>query len=256
MQDKKKNARAWQLTGDWLTWLSLAVLFIEMIINSIVAFPTVSGHSMLPNFVNGETVMVRRQYWTPLPLLGLKTGIKISSPKRDQVVIAEAKKRLYGRNIDDLIIKRVIGMPGENVAVANNRVYINQKPVKEYYQKGNTVYSNITGKEANVLPKYFINERMNMNNTLTGKPIALHLQSDQYWLMGDNRNHSSDSRVFGPFSDSRILGTVVDTSTVNVIGIQHIMNAVLTVIIVTGLIISFIGDRKMKQAEDNLPDTF
>ena len=73
------------------------------------------------------------------------------------------------------IIKRVIGLPNEKVEYIDNKLYINNIEVKENYNvKGNT------------------------------KDFSIQLKEDEYFCIGDNREHSSDSRVYGPFSKSDI----------------------------------------------------
>jgi signal peptidase I len=78
-------------------------------------------------------------------------------------------------------IKRVIGLPGETVEGKNGKVYINGKQLVEPY--------------------------------LAEEPIgdfpAKTIPKDELWVMGDNRNRSSDSRVFGPIKESKIVGRAI-----------------------------------------------
>lgn len=74
-------------------------------------------------------------------------------------------------------VKRVIAKPGDTVYCKNNIVYVNNKKIKEdYLQKG----------------------------TITEDFDVVKLKNDEYFLMGDNRQHSTDSRVFGPFKEENI----------------------------------------------------
>ena len=76
---------------------------------------------------------------------------------------------------DENIIKRVIGLPNEKVEYINNKLYINNIEVKEnFIINGNT------------------------------QDFSIQLKEDEYFCLGDNREHSSDSRVYGPFSKSDI----------------------------------------------------
>lgn len=77
---------------------------------------------------------------------------------------------------DEYLIKRVIGLPGETVEYKNDKLYIDDKYVKEDFKH---------------------KETFDFSTTL-GK--------DEYFIMGDNRTNSTDSRVFGPISRDKIMG--------------------------------------------------
>jgi signal peptidase I len=81
-------------------------------------------------------------------------------------------------NIED--VKRVIGLPNETVS-AKGRVYVDGKALAESY-----------------LPK----------GTMTSDLAPVTVPPDDYWLMGDNRGNSKDSRVFGPIRRAAIIGVV------------------------------------------------
>jgi signal peptidase I len=82
----------------------------------------------------------------------------------------------------DELVKRVVGLPGETVDIYNNQVYINSKVLNEPYLKG------------------AMTENENRRFTLS---------SGQYFVMGDNRNESDDSRARGPIEDNDIIGRAV-----------------------------------------------
>jgi signal peptidase I len=93
-----------------------------------------------------------------------------------------AQRRIIGPGIDDLI-KRVIGLPGETIQGVGNRVYINGKALNEPYLSAGVV--------------------------ATAGAVPLEKQKippGEYFLMGDNRDESKDSRYFGPISRSQIVG--------------------------------------------------
>ena len=82
------------------------------------------------------------------------------------------------------LIKRIIGLPGETVEFKNNVLYINGEKVEENYGTGITADFNLSDLEYTVIP----------DNT--------------YFVVGDNRNNSLDSRYFGCIDQSQIIGTV------------------------------------------------
>jgi signal peptidase I len=90
----------------------------------------------------------------------------------------------YPENYQDYFIQRIVGMPGENVAIKNGNVYINGVKFSEPYLAAGTetIYS--------------------------PGAIDVKLGSDQYYVLGDNRDFSKDSRVFGPLDKRLIVGKV------------------------------------------------
>lgn len=77
---------------------------------------------------------------------------------------------------DEYLIKRVIGLPGEKIEYKDNKLYINGKYKKEEFK-----------------------------HELT-RDFAVELENGEYFIMGDNRINSTDSRVFGPISRDEIIG--------------------------------------------------
>ena len=99
----------------------------------------------------------------------------------DIIVFARPPGETLEPGVNDLV-KRVIGLPGETISGQNGQVYINGKPLAEPW-----------------LPK----------GVVTGNFSPVKIPSGHYFVMGDNRDFSSDSRVFGPISGSLIVGRVV-----------------------------------------------
>lgn len=99
---------------------------------------------------------------------------KLGSIKRfDIVVLDEAYD-------NEKIIKRVIGMPGETVSIKNDKIYINGKIIDNSFAYG-----------------------------ITSDVDKIELGEDEYFILGDNRLISKDSRYFGPVTKSEIIGKVV-----------------------------------------------
>ena len=102
-----------------------------------------------------------------------KLSYRFSDPERFDIVVIYPNDQK-----DKRWIKRIIGMPGETVRIdEEGNIYINGEILEEHY-----------GREVILDPQ------------------EITLGEDEYWCMGDNRNHSSDSRVIGPVSRNHILG--------------------------------------------------
>lgn len=153
-------------------FLLKSALLLLVLISFVVVFVGVplfvNGESMEPNFHSRELVFVER-----LSYSGTKPI------KRGDVVAAKFPADPERTRL----IKRVIGLPGERIELKDNQFYINGTPLKESYapKLGQPPYIEITD---------------------------ITLKSDQYFLAGDNRPGSSDSRLWGPVQVSDIQGRV------------------------------------------------
>lgn len=105
---------------------------------------------------------------------------------KDTMILYKLTKKFKGINRFDIvvvesngkyIIKRVIGLPGESVMYSDNKLYINGKVIEDNYSKSETE---------------------NFENVI--------LKDDEYFVMGDNREVSKDSRVIGPINVKNIKG--------------------------------------------------
>ncbi|MCD6423622.1 MAG: signal peptidase I [Elusimicrobia bacterium] len=103
-----------------------------------------------------------------------KTYLKFSTPKRGDIVIFK-----FPINPKKDFVKRCIGLPGETVEIKNKKVYINGKPLKEPY---------VVFKEGNILPRE-LSPRDNWG------PVKI--PENNFFVMGDNRDRSQDSRFWG-----------------------------------------------------------
>jgi signal peptidase I len=131
---------------------------------------TVSGRSMYPTLIDNGN------YW-----LNHLVYLNREPQRADIVAIKDPEDGV-------LIVKRIIAMPGESVYLNHGRVYVNGRLLKEPYLSDNTLT--------------YAYEKNENELFVVGK--------DDYFVMGDNRNNSCDSRTFGPVPRQNILGKVVD----------------------------------------------
>lgn len=129
----------------------------------------VVGTSMFPTYHNGEH------------LIANKIVYRLSKPQRGDVVIFK-----YSDTQD--FIKRIIGLPGDTVSLKDGRYFINGKVLDEGKYLDSTVYT--SGGE-------YLRE---------GEEVSV--PENMYFVSGDNRPHSSDSRAFGPIDTNDIKGKV------------------------------------------------
>jgi signal peptidase I len=140
------------------TLILSVVLFVS--INMISARIRVDGDSMVPTLVSGEYVIVSRLTY------------RVGSPERGDIIVFH-----YPRNPEEEYIKRVIGLPGDQVEVKNGSVYVNGEKLDESYL---TVKTNYLGMWS--------------------------IPSGQLFVLGDNRNNSSDSHDWGTVPMDYVIG--------------------------------------------------
>jgi signal peptidase I len=137
------------------------VLFVG--INAVVARIRVDGESMEPTLNSGEYVMVNR------------LSYRFSSPHRGDIIVFH-----FPGNPQEEYIKRIIGLPGDDVLVRNGQVYINGQLLEESY----------------------ISVKIDYTGTW-------HVEDGQLFVLGDNRNNSSDSHDWGTVPMSYVVGKAV-----------------------------------------------
>lgn len=122
-------------------------------------------------------------------LIMYRLAYKSHSPERGDVIIFQSDIGAEDGGKGELLIKRVVGLPGDNVKIQNGKVYINEAALIETYVKG-------AHTEAADLPE-------------EGQSCVV--PEDSYYCMGDNRSESMDSRDYdvGFVSSGRIKGKVV-----------------------------------------------
>ena len=115
---------------------------------------------------------------------------RFRAPRRGEIVVFRAPKKAdYEGNYknENILIKRLVAVPGDIVQVQNGTLFVNQKPQTENY----------------------IREPMNgyqRSDAAFATDTPYKLPPDNYFVMGDNRNHSWDSRFWGPVTGDRIIG--------------------------------------------------
>jgi len=161
-QPKSKRSGFLSFLVDILETLVLSVvLFVS--INIISARIRVDGASMEPTLFSGEYVVVNR------------LSYRLGSPHRGDIIVFH-----FPRDPKEEYIKRVIGLPGDEVEVRNGTVYINGQPLDENYLKVKTNY----------IGSWVIPE-------------------GQLFVLGDNRNNSSDSHDWGTVPLDYVVGKAV-----------------------------------------------
>lgn len=161
--------------------ISAAIITLLAIFYFFVFSPNeVNGPSMLPNYNDNDIVLVSRPFkWLYGSDFSESLGIGF---KRDDVVVFNLKS-------EGDVVKRIIGLPGETISMRNGYIYIDDIQYTPNYQ--------------------VINILNNDGAALRNNIGSITLGSDEFFLMGDNRDVSYDSREIGPVKIDDIKGKVI-----------------------------------------------
>ena len=173
--NQEQNDSVFQNVGSFI-WDLAKILIIALVI--IVPFRTfiaepfvVSGSSMLPNFHNHDYLIIDRLSYI------------VGHPSRGDVIVLR-----FPKDTTQFFIKRIIGLPGETVQIQGGYVTIFNAQHPEGFR---------------------VNEPYLVSQTETlGQPQKQTLGSGEYFVLGDNRTASSDSRVWGILPKDDIVGRV------------------------------------------------
>lgn len=189
--------------------------FIFIIFTSIIFIVTlgtfrtymVMGASDAPTFSSGDKVIINRSaYDITLPFSNLKI-IGICAPERGDMVLCRVKKKDNG----DYWLKRIIGLPGDTIELKQNKIYINRAALK--YEMISVESFEIV--ENGLAGSYFARESGNgllhnisfsNKNGLLANYGPIIVKQGHYFVMGDNRDNSMDSRLFGSVPRKHIYG--------------------------------------------------
>src|SRR3989338_9372991 len=149
--------------------LAFLIIVVVIPIRVFVASPfIVDGDSMHPTFQNLDYLIIDELIYN------------FQTPSRGDVVVFR-----YPGNPAIFYIKRIIGLPGETVSI----------------NRGVVTVTTLTGEKLSLAEPYIVNEDATYTKNVS-------LNQEEYFVMGDNRPNSSDSRVWGPLSAKDIIGRV------------------------------------------------
>lgn len=195
------------------------ILFVFVLRSFVVEPFRIPSGSMLPTLENGDLILVNKfQYGIRLPIIDKKI-ISLGTPNRGDVMVFR-----YPLDPSVDYIKRVIGLPGDTILYQNKTLYINGKeithvrdgdffePDRSAYvgryteQLGNVKHSILLDKYApqNFMPIADYPYRKNCE--YLDKGVRCTVPPNHYFMMGDNRDNSLDSRYWGFVPDANIVG--------------------------------------------------
>jgi signal peptidase I len=181
------------------------VIFIVLLLRSFLVEPfRIPSNSMMPTLLTGDFILVNKyRYGIRLPVLNDKI-VEIGQPARGDIVVFR-----FPKDPSTNYIKRLIGLPGDRIGYYNKRLTVNGQPIKqtplgEYrgFGKGKEMTGAVLLSEdlAPVTHDILIRD---------GQPTVqgeFTVPAGQYFVMGDNRDNSNDSRYWGTVPEGNLVG--------------------------------------------------
>ena len=175
----------------------LFIILMSVFRSAIADWNSVPSGSMKPTIEIGDRIGINKlAYDIKIPFIN-HSLLRLSEPQRGDIIVFESKAA------DTRMVKRVIGQPGDRIAMINNQLIINGQPVQYIDQTSNA-------------DKLILSENLPNNPHLIAliKDRATRYDSfdlvvvppDSYLVLGDNRRNSSDSRVYGFIPRAEIIG--------------------------------------------------
>ena len=180
---REKKYHVHEIILKWIVDITMVVCLSFILATYMLGKTTVVGHSMEPTLENDDSLLVD------------KVSYCFRQPERYDVIVFEPAIA----NVSKYYVKRIVGLPGETIQIIDGVVYINGEPLEN-----DVIYSFGLKDEAGkpVEPEKIYNAG------LAEKPITLGY--DEYFVLGDNRNNSEDSRFsnVGNVKYSAIIGSI------------------------------------------------
>lgn len=191
-----------KLNSWWREWRSF-ILFLSLMLffrTSIADWNVVPTGSMLPTIQIGDRIWVNKlAYDVKFPLTE-SALLRVDEPKRGDIVVFKSPRD------GTRLVKRLIGLPGDQISMANNKLFINNK--KSDYElalaknKNSTHYTVLENWGDQTHSLQLSSTQPTLSNTFA--PVTV--PAEHYFFMGDNRDNSADSRFFGFVSREKLIG--------------------------------------------------
>lgn len=167
--ENRKKVSAKRIVIEICIYVAMLFVCVYIVPRYVIQRTVVSGSSMLNTLHDDESILVE------------KVSYRFTDPDRFDIIVFYP----YGRDDpEDYYVKRIIGLPGETIQIIEDKIYINGEVLEENYGKDPITDEGVASE-------------------------AITLADDEFFVLGDNREISEDSRIFGPVKRENIAGHAV-----------------------------------------------
>jgi signal peptidase I len=187
------NNSSQQPDNSWIAELGRTIVLSIVLALGIRTF--VAEARWIPSGSMEPTLHGTPNQWEADKIIVDKLKYKFADPQRGDIVVFSPTKELQKEQYQDAFIKRVIGLPGEQVQLRDGKVYINNKPLPEsnYLASGQSTIIDVC--QSGPQPPFL------------ARPQTI--PADSYLVLGDNRSNSYDGRCWGVVPRENIIGRAV-----------------------------------------------
>lgn len=181
------------------------VVLIVLLLRSFLVEPfRIPSGSMMPTLLIGDFILVNKfAYGIRLPVLHTKI-IEMNEPKRGDIVVFR-----YPKDPSVDYIKRVIGVPGDKVAYYQKKLYINDQPIN---QVSLGAYQGVKEENSSDVIEHLLENLTPVEHSILIDQAQASIEgvytvpAGHYFVMGDNRDNSNDSRYWGTVPETNLVG--------------------------------------------------
>jgi len=181
------------------------IFLIVLLLRSFLVEPfRIPSGSMMPTLLIGDFILVNKYtYGIRLPIVNKKI-ISIGRPERGDVVVFR-----FPEDPTIPFIKRIVGLPGDRISYYNKTLYINGEPARQENMgtyTGHGSGSNMTGTSLRAEYLDDAPHDMLIQGGYPGVEGEIVVPEENYFVLGDNRDNSRDSRYWGTVPDDHLIG--------------------------------------------------
>ena len=181
------------------------VIVIVLLIRSFLVEPfRIPSGSMMPTLLAGDFILVNKfAYGLRLPVVNTKI-LDLGEPERGDVVVFR-----YPLDPSTDYIKRVVGLPGDRIAYRDKVLYVNGRPMRQRYlgiYEGAGQRRHMAGAEVRLEDLEGVLHRILVRSEAPPFDVEYVVPPGHYFVMGDNRDNSNDSRIWGTVPEENLVG--------------------------------------------------
>ena len=200
---KQKVVWLWH---EWIKSLLIALVIVGAFRSAIADWNDVPTGSMKPTILEGDRVYVNKLAYDLKVPFTTRHIAQWSNPQRGDIVV------FFSPRDGQRLVKRVVGLPGDTIELRNNGLVLNGKPV-EYQPIAEEMLSDVAAPDR-ASSVFAVEQLADHRHAVAAIPSVPALRKygpyivpeGQYFMMGDNRDNSFDSRYFGSVERKRIVG--------------------------------------------------